>query len=73
MQAAAKDPGVAPAFYQALLDTEIYVLTPEAPIKPGRPPAPLKFQEKINIATVEFQGMKMAPGLYVQENAYPTM
>jgi hypothetical protein len=60
MQAAAKDPGVAPAFYQALLDTEIYVLTPEAPIKPGRRRS-LKFQEKINIATVEFQGMKWHP------------
>ena len=36
MQAAGKDPGVVPAFYQALLETEIYVLTPEASMKPGR-------------------------------------
>ena len=56
MQAAGRDPGVVPAFYQALLETEIYVLTPEAPMKPGRRRS-LKFQEKINIATVEFQGM----------------
>src|SRR5882762_5001276 len=54
MRAAAKDPGVVPAFYQALLETEIYVLTPEAPMKPGRRRS-LKFQEKINIVTVEFQ------------------
>ena len=66
MQAAAKDPGVVPAFYQALLETEIYVLTPEAPMKPGRRRS-LKFQEKIDIATVEFQGMKWHPAFYVQE------
>lgn len=32
MQAAGKDPGVVPAFYRALLETEIYVLTHEAPM-----------------------------------------
>ena len=36
MQAAGKDPSVVPAFYQALLETEIYVLTPETPMKLGR-------------------------------------
>src|SRR5258708_3111327 len=60
MQAAGKDPCVVPAFYKALLETEIYVLTPEAPMKPGRRRS-LKFQEKINVATVEFQGMKWHP------------
>jgi hypothetical protein len=60
MQAAGKDPGVAPAFYRALLDAEIYILTPEAPIKPGRRRS-LKAQEEINVATVEFQGMKWHP------------
>jgi hypothetical protein len=60
MQAAGKDPGVAPTFYRALLDAELYILTPEAAIKPGRRRA-LKFQEKINVATVEFQGMKWHP------------
>jgi hypothetical protein len=60
MQAAGKDPGVAPAFYQALLATEIYVLTPEVPVKPGRRRS-LKVQEKINVATVEFQGMTWLP------------
>src|SRR5437867_13130192 len=60
MQAAGKDPEIVPAFYRALLETEIYVLTPEAPMKPGRRRS-LKFQEKINIATVEFQGMRWHP------------
>jgi len=63
-------PDVVPAFYQALLETEIYVLTPEAPMKPGRRRS-LKFQEKINIATVEFKGMKWHPASR-RKNAYPT-
>jgi hypothetical protein len=60
MQAAVKDSGAVPAFYQALLETEIYILTPEAKLPPGRRRS-LKFQEKINVATVEFQGMKWHP------------
>jgi len=60
MQAAGRDPEVVPAFYQALLETEIYVLTPEARMKPGRRRS-LKFQEEINIATVEFQGLRWHP------------
>jgi SseB protein N-terminal domain len=60
MQAAGTDPGVAPAFYRALLEAEIYILTPEAPIKPGRRRS-LKAQEEINVATVEFQGMRWHP------------
>jgi hypothetical protein len=60
MQAAGKDPDVAPAFYRALLEAEIYILTPEAPIKPGRRRS-LKAQEEINVATVEFQGMRWHP------------
>jgi hypothetical protein len=57
---AAVNPDVVPAFYQALLESEIYVLTPEAQMKPSRRRS-LKFQEKINIATVEFKGMKWHP------------
>jgi hypothetical protein len=53
MQAAGKDPRVAPIFYRALLETEIYVLTPETAMRRGRRRS-LKFQEKINIASVEF-------------------
>jgi SseB protein N-terminal domain len=60
MQAAGKDPGAAPAFYRALLETEIYVLVPETRVNPGRRRS-LKFREKINIATVEFQGVKWHP------------
>jgi hypothetical protein len=60
MQAATKDPAAAPAFYQALLDAEIYILTPEVPATPGRRRS-LNYQEKINIATVEFQGRKWHP------------
>lgn len=60
MQAAGKDPGVVPAFYRALLETEVYVLTPEVPMQPGQRRS-LKFQEKIDVATVEFQGMTWVP------------
>ncbi len=60
MQAAAKDPGVVPAFYKVLLDAEIYVLTPEMPLKPGQRRS-LKSREKINVASVEFQGLTWHP------------
>jgi len=60
MQAAVKDPGRIPAFYRTLLQTEIYVLTPETPMKPGQRRS-VKFKEKLNIATVEFQGLKWHP------------
>jgi SseB protein N-terminal domain len=60
MQAAAKDPDVVVAFYRALLDTELYILTPEAPMKPGRRRS-LKFQERLSVAAVEFQGMTWHP------------
>src|SRR5262245_995113 len=60
MQAAGKNADVIPAFYRALLETEIYVLTPETRLKPGRRRS-LKFQEQISIATVEFQGMRWHP------------
>jgi len=60
MQAAGKDPGVVPTFYRALLEAEIYVLTPEVPLQPGQRRS-LRFQEKIDVATVEFQGMTWLP------------
>ena len=34
MQAAGRDPAIIPRFYRALLEAEIYVLTPEARIEP---------------------------------------
>jgi hypothetical protein len=60
MHSASKDPETAPAFYRLLLATEIYLLTPEAALKPGRRRA-LKYQEKLTIARVEFQGMMWLP------------
>ena len=60
MQAAVKDPGVVPEFYRALLETEIYILTPEAKLEPGRRRS-LKYQEKLNVATAEYQGLKWHP------------
>ena len=60
MQAAGKDPGVALMFYRTLLESEIYVLTPEVSMQPGRRRS-LKFQEELKVATVEFQGMTWLP------------
>jgi SseB protein N-terminal domain len=60
MQAAVKDPAVVPTFYRTLLDTELYILTPEVPVKPGQRRS-LRFQEKINVASVEFQGLTWLP------------
>ena len=60
MQAAVKDPGLVQAFYKTLLETEIFILTPDAPMEPGRRRS-LKYQEQLNVATVEFQGMKWHP------------
>ena len=60
MQAAVKDPGVAPAFYKMLLESELYILTPEARMTPGKRRS-LKYEEKVNVATVEYQGMKWHP------------
>ena len=60
MQAAVKDARRTPAFYKTLLETEIYILTPEAPMKSGQRRS-IKFREKLNIATVEFQGLRWHP------------
>ena len=60
MQAAVKDARRIPAFYKTLLETEIYILTPEASMK-SRQRRSIKFREKLNIATVEFQGLRWHP------------
>jgi len=60
MQAAGRDADIIPAFYRALLEAEIYVLAPETRIKPGHSRS-LESQEQINVATVEFQGMRWHP------------
>ena len=60
MQAAAANPAKIHEFYRALLDSELYILAPETKLEPGRR-REMKFEEKINVATVEFQGMKWHP------------
>ena len=60
MQAAVKEPRRIPAFYEKLLASEIYILTPDAPMQPNQRRS-LKYKEKLNIATVDFQGLKWLP------------
>jgi SseB protein N-terminal domain len=60
MQAAAADPAKIPDFYRGLLESELYILAPEAELEPGRRRS-LKPHEKINVATVEFEGRKWHP------------
>ena len=60
MQGAVKDSRRIPAFYKKLLESEIYILTPETPMQPGKRRS-MKYQEKLNVATVEFQGLKWLP------------
>jgi hypothetical protein len=61
MQAAAGgDQATIRAFYKTLLKSEIYILTPEAPMVPGRRRS-LKYREQINVATVEYQGLQWHP------------
>lgn len=69
MQAAARDAGIIPAFYRTLLESELYILTPEAPMKRGRRRS-LKFQEEINIATVEFQNIRWHPAFTSKRRIY---
>jgi hypothetical protein len=66
MQAAAADPTKIPDFYRALLVSELYILTPEAELEPGRRRS-LKPHEKINVATVEFKGKKWHPAFTAPE------
>jgi hypothetical protein len=61
MQAAAKDPAAAPEFYKALLEAQIYILTPEAKMATGERRRSLKHEEPVNVATVEYQGMQWHP------------
>jgi SseB protein N-terminal domain len=60
MQSAAADPAKIPDFYRALLDSELYILTPEAELELGGRRS-LKPNEAINVATVEFQGKQWHP------------
>ena len=60
MQAAAANPAKIPDFYRALLESELYILTPGAELEPELRRS-LKHHEKINVATVEFKGNKWHP------------
>jgi hypothetical protein len=66
MQSAAADPAKIPDFYRALLDSELYILTPEAELELGGRRS-LKPNEAINIATVEFQGKPWHPAFTAPE------
>jgi hypothetical protein len=66
MQSAAADPAKIPDFYRALLDSELYILTPEAKLELGGRRS-LKPHEAINVATVEFQGKQWHPAFTAPE------
>lgn len=60
LEQAVRDPAKVPDFYRALLDAEIYILTPEAKLEPGRRRS-LKYLEPLHVATVQFQGLRWHP------------
>ena len=66
MQSAASNPAKIPDFYRALLDSELYILTPETELEPGRRRS-LKPNEKINVAAVEFKGKTWHPAFTAPE------
>jgi hypothetical protein len=70
MQSAASNPVKIPDFYRALLDSELYILTPEAKLEPGGRRS-LKPNEAINVATVEFQGKQWHPAFTAPERVSP--
>jgi hypothetical protein len=69
MQSAASNPAKIPDFYRALLDNELYILTPEAELELGGRRS-LKPHEAINVATVEFQVKQWHPA-FTAPGAYP--
>jgi hypothetical protein len=66
MQSATSNPAKIPDFYRALLDSELYILTPEAELELGRRRS-LKPHEAINVATVGFQGKQWHPAFTAPE------
>jgi hypothetical protein len=66
MQSAVEDPAKIPDFYRTLLESELYILTPEAELELGGRRS-LKPHEAINIATVEFKGKKWHPAFTAPE------
>src|ERR1700733_2668388 len=66
MQSATSNPAIIPDFYRALLNSELYILTPETELEPGRRRS-LKLHEKIRVATVEFKGKTWHPAFTAPE------
>jgi hypothetical protein len=66
MQSAVSNPAKIPDFYRVLLDSELYILTPEAELELGGRRS-LKPKEAINVATVEFQGKQWHPAFTAPE------
>ena len=66
MQSATSNPAKIPDFYRALLDSELYILTPEAELEPGQRRS-LEHHEKISVATVEFKGKTWHPAFTAPE------
>ena len=60
MQAAVGDPAKIPDFYRTLLESEIFILTPDTAVPRGSKRS-LAFKERLNIATVDYQGLKWHP------------
>src|SRR5580693_2295066 len=69
MQSAVSNPAKIPDFYRALLDSELYILTPETELEPGRRRS-LKLHEKISVATVEFKGKTWHPAFTAPERVF---
>jgi hypothetical protein len=66
MQSATSNPAKIPDFYRALLDSELYILTPEAELESGQRRS-LELHEKISVATVEFKGKTWHPAFTAPE------
>jgi hypothetical protein len=63
MQAAAANPAKIPDFYRALLESELYILTPEAELEPGRR-AIAQTQRKNQHRDRRIQRQDMASGVH---------
>lgn len=66
MQAASSNPKKIPDFYRALLDSELFILVPDADVAPAGDRS-LKVNEKLNVATVEFKGLRWHPAFTSKE------
>lgn len=60
MEETVRDPSRVADFYRLLLDSELIILTPGAKMEPGKRRS-VKYKEALNIATVDYQGLKWHP------------